>query len=67
MPGGESRRTLPQGAVIAGLTPQWGSAIATGLCMLLHVVCFLGKLFLSIWLQLRKTLGVGSETDDDVW
>jgi NADH-quinone oxidoreductase subunit H len=48
--------TIPfvsQGAVIAGLTPQWGSAIATGLCMLLHVVCFLGKLFLSIWLQLR--------------
>ena len=56
--GGWAIPWLSQSAIIGGLTPLLGVTLATVLCMVLHVVCFLVKVIVMIWLQmaLRWTL-----------
>jgi NADH-quinone oxidoreductase subunit H len=56
--GGWSIPYLSQAAIIGGLTPALGVTFATVLCMVLHVVSFLVKVIIMIWLQmaLRWTL-----------
>jgi len=56
--GGWSIPYLSQATIIGGLTPALGVTFATLLCMILHVVSFLLKVIIMIWLQmaLRWTL-----------
>jgi len=56
--GGWSIPWLSQAEIIGGLTPALGVTFATVLCMVLHVVSFLLKVIVMIWLQmaLRWTL-----------
>ncbi len=50
--GGWAIPYLPQEAIIGGITPVLGEGFATGLCLLLHVVTFLIKVVVLIWLQM---------------
>ena len=43
---------LSQAAILGGLTPALGVTFATVLCMALHVVSFLVKVIIMIWLQM---------------
>jgi len=56
--GGWAIPWLPQAAIIGGVTPVFGEGFATAFCMILHVVSFLVKTIVLIWLQmaLRWTL-----------
>jgi NADH-quinone oxidoreductase subunit H len=56
--GGWSIPYLSQGTIIGGVSQVFGVGFATGLCMILHVVAFLVKVIVMIWLQmaLRWTL-----------
>ncbi len=56
--GGWSIPWLTQADILGGLTPALGVTFATVLCMVLHVVTFLLKVIVMIWLQmaLRWTL-----------
>jgi NADH-quinone oxidoreductase subunit H len=56
--GGWAIPWLSQEAIIGGVTPVFGEGFATAFCMILHVVCFLVKTIVLIWLQmaLRWTL-----------
>jgi NADH-quinone oxidoreductase subunit H len=56
--GGWSIPYLSQATIIGGLTPALGVTFATVLCMVVHVVSFLVKVIIMIWLQmaLRWTL-----------
>ena len=56
--GGWAIPWLSQPEIIGGLTPLLGVTFATVLCMVLHVVAFLVKVIVMIWLQmaLRWTL-----------
>jgi NADH-quinone oxidoreductase subunit H len=56
--GGWSIPWLDQATLIGALTPAAGLGFATALCMILHVVSFLVKVVIMIWLQmaLRWTL-----------
>ncbi len=56
--GGWSIPWLSQATLIGALTPATGLGLATALCMILHVLSFLVKVVIMIWLQmaLRWTL-----------
>ena len=56
--GGWAIPFLSQETIIGGITPVFGVGFATGLCLILHVVTFLVKTVVLIWLQmaLRWTL-----------
>lgn len=50
--GGWAVPWLPQEAIIGGISQSFGAGFATGLCMILHVVTFLVKVVVLIWLQM---------------
>lgn len=50
--GGWAIPFLSQETIIAGVTPVFGVGFATGFCMILHVVTFLIKTIVLIWLQM---------------
>jgi NADH-quinone oxidoreductase subunit H len=56
--GGWSIPWLSTATLIAGVGSVFGTGFATGLCMLLHFLCFMAKVVVMIWLQmaLRWTL-----------
>jgi NADH-quinone oxidoreductase subunit H len=56
--GGWSVPYLPQETIIAAVARFFGSGFATGFCMIVHFLAFMGKLAAMIWLQmaLRWTL-----------
>ncbi len=56
--GGWSIPFLPQETLVAFVAGGFGEGFATGLCLVLHVLCFLAKVVFMIWLQmaLRWTL-----------
>lgn len=51
--GGWTIPWLSQADIIGGVTPIFGVGVATGLCMLLHVVTFFVKVIIMIWLQMQ--------------
>src|SRR5262245_5623470 len=56
--GGWAVPWLSTDAIIRGVGSTFGTGFATGLCMLLHFLCFMAKVVVMIWLQmaLRWTL-----------
>jgi NADH-quinone oxidoreductase subunit H len=50
--GGWSVPYLSQETIVGGLAPVLGEGVATGFCMLLHVVSFLVKVVVMIWFQM---------------
>ncbi len=56
--GGWAIPYLSTATIIAGVGGVFGTGFATGLCMLLHFLCFMSKVAVMIWLQmaLRWTL-----------
>jgi NADH-quinone oxidoreductase subunit H len=50
--GGWSIPWLPQDTIISGVSAAFGVGFATGLCLLLHVVSFLVKVVVLVWLQM---------------
>jgi NADH-quinone oxidoreductase subunit H len=56
--GGWAIPWLSQATIIAGVGAVFGTGFATGLCMILHFLCFMAKVVAMIWLQmtLRWTL-----------
>jgi NADH-quinone oxidoreductase subunit H len=50
--GGWAVPFLSQETIIAGIAPVFGVGVATALCMILHVVTFLIKTIVLIWLQM---------------
>ena len=51
--GGWAIPFLPQETIIGALTPVFGAGVATGLCMVLHVLTFFVKVIVMIWLQMQ--------------
>jgi NADH-quinone oxidoreductase subunit H len=51
--GGWSIPWLSQADIIGGITPVFGVGVATGLCMVLHVLTFFVKVIVMIWLQMQ--------------
>jgi len=51
--GGWAIPWLSQADIIGGITPVFGVGVATGLCMILHVVTFFVKVIVMIWLQMQ--------------
>jgi len=51
--GGWSIPFLPQATIIGAITPVFGEGFATGLCLVLHVLAFLLKVVVMIWLQMQ--------------
>lgn len=51
--GGWTVPFLPQATIIGGLTPVFGAGVATGLCLVLHVLTFFVKVIVMIWLQMQ--------------
>jgi NADH-quinone oxidoreductase subunit H len=56
--GGWAIPWLSTATIIGGVGSVFGTGFATGLCMLLHFLCFMAKVMVMIWLQmaLRWTL-----------
>lgn len=56
--GGWAIPWLPQETIIGAIAPTYGESLATALCLILHVVSFLLKVVVLVWLQmaLRWTL-----------
>lgn len=50
--GGWSIPWLPQETIIGGIAPFFGVGFATGLCLILHVLSFLLKVMVMVWLQM---------------
>ena len=50
--GGWSIPWLTQETIIGGIASLFGTGFATGICLILHVVTFLVKMFVMIWLQM---------------
>jgi NADH-quinone oxidoreductase subunit H len=51
--GGWAIPFLPQATIIGAITPVFGEGVATGLCMVLHVLTFFVKVIVMIWLQMQ--------------
>ena len=51
--GGWTIPWLSQADIIGGVTPIFGVGVATGLCMVLHVLTFFVKVIIMIWLQMQ--------------
>jgi NADH-quinone oxidoreductase subunit H len=51
--GGWAIPWLSQADIIGGITPIFGIGVATGLCMVLHVLTFFVKVIVMIWLQMQ--------------
>lgn len=51
--GGWAIPFLPQETIIGAITPVFGAGVATGLCMVLHVLTFFSKVIVMIWLQMQ--------------
>jgi NADH-quinone oxidoreductase subunit H len=51
--GGWAIPWLSQADIIGGISPIFGLGVATGLCMILHVVTFFVKVIVMIWLQMQ--------------
>jgi NADH-quinone oxidoreductase subunit H len=51
--GGWAIPFLSQQTIIGALTPAFGVGVATGLCMVLHVITFFVKVIVMIWLQMQ--------------
>ena len=51
--GGWSIPWLPQETLIGALAPVFGEGFATGVCLVAHVLTFLSKVAVMIWLQMQ--------------
>jgi NADH-quinone oxidoreductase subunit H len=50
--GGWAVPWLSQETIIGGVSQAFGPGFATGLCMIVHVLSFLAKVVIMIWLQM---------------